>query len=183
MNSYNQGSPERVVFTNSLSDYLAFGERHYRTSIVIKRARYITQGIPILLFLYFAGLYLFGGHQPSMFFWMFLALAFLVFTRIYHKKNYLRRLTAMYREGMAANPSDPIELLIDDDGLRIKAGSHTGMVTWSQIEQIDSIPSHTFIYTGPIVAVIIPRAAVTEGQYDNFTGELKTRFDRSRATR
>jgi hypothetical protein len=169
-----------ITFTNSLDDYLAFGEHHYRVSPVIKRSRLITQGIPLLLFFYFLGLYLFGSQSPSMFFWMFLAIAFLVFTRLYHKRNYIKRLTRMYQEGVLLNTDDPIVLDITEGGLDVRAGSRSGLIGWNEIERVDIIPLYTFIYTGPVIALIIPKEKVLEGSYGTFIDELKRLFSSGR---
>jgi hypothetical protein len=170
-----------IAFTNSLEDYLAFGEYHYHNSSAIRRSRYITQGIPAVLLLYFIGLYLFGGQKPTVFFWIFLALAFLVFTRLYHKRNYLKRLTKMYHEGILLNTSDAIDLTIHEDGLAVHAGEHQGEITWQEIEHVDTTDSHTFVYTGPFIALIIPREKVSIGDFESFIGELKSRLDRFRS--
>ncbi len=172
----------KLVFTNSLEDYLAFGEYHYRVSSAVRRSRYITQGVPAVLLLCFIGLYLFGGQRPSLIFWMFLALAFLVFTRLYHKKNYLKRLTKLYHEGVLLNTSEAIDLDLVETGLVVKSGEHHGEIGWQEIEHIDTIPDYAFIYTGPLIALIIPKGKVSDGDYESFVSQLKTRYEQITAS-
>ena len=43
------------------------------------------------------------------------------------------------------------------------------------IEKVASDDDHTFVYVGAVMAHVIPRASVTDGDYDSFVSTLRTK--------
>ncbi len=62
-------------------------------------------------------------------------------------------------------------LEIDAKGVLSIAQSTTAMYQWDSVTQIASTPTHAFLLVGPIQALVIPRASVTDGDFDAFVAE------------
>jgi hypothetical protein len=88
----------------------------------------------------------------------------------------------LFREGKNKGFLGVRELEINDYGLLAKSEYSEGKIAWTMIERIGSTPDYTFIFTGATKAIILPKARVTEGDYDAFVAELTSRVAQSAAT-
>lgn len=84
----------------------------------------------------------------------------------------------MYAEGLNRGLLGTHELELTEDGIieRSEVGEHK--TTWQGIERIISTTEHTFVYVSALMAQVIPRNAVTEGDYDAFVDALRMQYGR-----
>ena len=70
-------------------------------------------------------------------------------------------------------------LQVDSDGLLWRSPGTEGKVKWSAIEKVESSEEHTFVYLNAVMAVVIPRAGVRSGVYEEFVSVLEDRVNRA----
>ena len=69
------------------------------------------------------------------------------------------------------------ELELTETSLRAKSQYGEGTLLLDAVEKVISTEKHTFIYVGTADAFVIPRAAVTEGDYDAFVEAVRQRVE------
>lgn len=170
-----------LKYENTIDHVRAFGEYVYRTSPTLRRSRRWTQLIAVLLYLYFGVQLFFGIPLSSLAIWYLVATAYLVFASYWHKRSYLRNLAKMYRETENKNFFCEHHLSITDEGISTLSEGGERTIYWSGIERIGETDRFTFVFLGSIMALVIPRNGVLEGDYEAFTGELKKRVTKNLA--
>ena len=131
--------------------------------------------VPIYVF--FGSLYFFGTPLGNILIWFLVTTAFLIFISYSHKRNYLRSLTKLYGESENRNFFSVHNLSITESGLSIQDEFEDSNIRWGGIERIADNGDLTFVFLGSILALVIPKSNVLEGDYTAFTEELKRRFD------
>lgn len=96
------------------------------------------------------------------------------------RKSFKKQAKQMGSEGANKGIIGPHELEISDECLTERTAYNEQHSLWEGIERIEFSEGYAFIYTGPLMAHVIPKASVTEGDFDAFVGEVRRRIGVSR---
>ena len=86
----------------------------------------------------------------------------------------------MYREGSNRSSLGKQRLRIEDDVLVEISDYRETRTKWAGVEKIESTDSYTFVYTGSVMAIVIPKESVTSGDYDQFVDALRSHHELKR---
>ncbi len=165
----------KIKYELSIKDKIAFVEHHLRGSE--KQAKSIRanrlafaiafsiMGVVGVLMKF--DYLIFAGFTVAVACWFFYS--------AYHKWLVSKRITKKIGAGVSKDFRDPVEMTLDNDGLEITDSSSTVNTDWAGIQKVSSSEDHTFIYLKTSNALIIPKNAVTEGDYEAFIAELKSK--------
>jgi hypothetical protein len=96
-----------------------------------------------------------------------------LFWPIYFRWTYVRNAVRGYREGSSRVLFGRFTMRIEDEGLFRRSELVESRYRWSAFEQAVFTDTHAFLFISPFQAVIIPKAAVVEGDYDAFVAALQ----------
>lgn len=78
----------------------------------------------------------------------------------------------LYKAG--SKLTEPFELAVDTDGLRIVSLHGKSELPWASVEKIEQHGRHIFLFTSPNFAVVVPQGAFsTRDQFTRFAEELR----------
>lgn len=160
-------------------DILAFSEYHTDHSPSVQRSVQ-RQRVLFPSFLFILGIYLMwreGDWLIGIIFFPILLLIMAVWFIWFPKRfkyNYRQAAIKLYRERGNEGVLGAHRLRIESDGLYEACSSGEGKTYWTAIQGIESTETHTFIYSGSVKAIIIPRQAVTRGEYDQFVQAVRS---------
>jgi hypothetical protein len=170
----------RIKYHTTEDDFVAFNVFHLRHSSYAKRTRIIAGiSLPGLL------LILVSSHAIYSHDWTYIPFAILVFGALFlwllagREEQAKRMARKFFREGENKGFIGIHELEIGDYGIFVKSEYGEGKIAWAVIERIASTPDYTFIFTGALTALLLPKIRVIEGDYDAFVAELTSRFTKS----
>jgi len=92
-----------------------------------------------------------------------------------------RQTIRLYLEGPATGIFGDFSLALEQQGLRGSSEAGEQLVYWRAIYRISQTPDHAFIYLNPAVAIIIPRAKILSGPFEQFMHEIQSRAPQSNA--
>jgi hypothetical protein len=114
-----------------------------------------------------------GGHFVRAIPPLIVALLIFIFWPLYYRKLFVRGNLRIYREGSNRTVFGRFTARIEEDVLIYSSKWHETRYQWPAFEQAVFTDTHTFLLLSPVQAVIIPKAAVVEGDYDAFVAALK----------
>ncbi len=165
----------KIKYELSIKDKIAFVEHHLRgsqsqaKSIRANRLAFAVafsvMGVVGVVMEY--DYLIFAGFTVAVLCWFFYP--------AYHKWLVSKRIAKKIGAGVSKDFRDPVEMMLNGDGLEITDSSSTVKTEWSGIDKISSSEKHTFIYLKTSNALIIPKNAITEGDYEAFIAELKNK--------
>jgi hypothetical protein len=83
----------------------------------------------------------------------------------------------MYAEGRNTSLFGSHEMELGEQTMNSRSDVGGSAIQYRAIEKIVSTDEHTFVYVSAVNAHVIPRKAVTEGDYDAFVAALRTKWD------
>lgn len=100
---------------------------------------------------------------------------------LWYPAEWRRKIRSMTRkslsEGSNAGALGARELESTESGL-VERSAHSEQKTgWPAIEKVVSTDEYTFVYTSAVSAVVIPRSAVIEGDYEAYVDAVRKRID------
>jgi hypothetical protein len=100
----------------------------------------------------------------------------LLFYPWHHRRLVFRRTERKLRASIPEGFVDHIEMTADEVGLRTRDGQSDVTFVWTSLLKVESVADHTFLYLKGGNALVIPRKAVTAGDYAAFVVELNERI-------
>ncbi len=170
----------KIGYNVTIDDVVAFNMHHFKNSPAMrKQVRFgviFTCGLILICFSLIAmsnksyGDLIIGIITASVF--------ACVYPGIYRwsaKRNVLK----LYGEGKNVGVLGEHILEVTNTEIIDKADSAESKSKISRMERIESTPDYVFIYMGAVIAHIIPRNSILEGDVDAFLEEVKKRFEQS----
>lgn len=172
----------KLRYSNTIEDVVAFGRyhrKHSRTHRLIRLVLgWVVPGMLILLAL----TYLPVSLGSFLFFLIPVAFVLVLVHVVYEPLNGLM-IRASLREGDNKGLLGPHELELCPPNLteRNLVGESTRWL--GAVEKIGTTATHAFIFVGALEAHVVPRAAVTDGDYDAFVRALEQEMEKARRGR
>jgi len=98
-----------------------------------------------------------------------------LFQPAFHRWSCARQIRKMYEQGQNQGLLGEHEMQIVGHNLVEKNEINESTAPLASIEKIISADAHTYIYTGPAQAHVIPKNSILSGEYDQFIDEVKRR--------
>jgi hypothetical protein len=172
-----EGGSMRIRFENTMDDVVAFSRYCFRHSpTMIRTRRYVVWGIPLLIGCPVAWYWVANGMYESLVCFM---LGCSIYVLVYPRLmlwSHGRAVRRIYMEGKNRGVVGWHELELTDLTLieRCEVGEST--IRIDGIERIVSDGDYTFVFVSAVSAHIIPRASITEGDYDLFVSALQNKY-------
>jgi hypothetical protein len=159
----------KLRYTVSMEDVLAFNQYFYRHSSTVRRSKLmILIGVPIIL-MALATYHGIRDHSWGPPITMLILCPILVgFLRWSFERNIKKTTLRIYRERPTKGLIGEHVLGIDDTGVTESTVFGEQLTRWEGVERIVTTDDHAFIFVGAIMAHVVPRATVTEGDFDEF---------------
>lgn len=162
-------------------DLVAFSVYHTNRSPSLRRQQRVAQLIVGLVWLGIGTLQLLSREV----FWAAVAfligILFIVLWPSLRKRSHRNSATKLYREDSNRSSLGKQRLRIEDDVLVEITEYQETWTKWAGIEKIESTDSYTFIYTGSVMGIVIPKESVTSGDYDEFVDALRSHHELKKA--
>lgn len=171
----------KIVYDVSLDDMVEFQYFHTLNSAAGKKLLTEGQWWETILFLAFT-LGISWALLDAFYMWNVAVPIFLVAAYMFHNRFHERaekrireHATAMVTEGDNIGIMGRHEMTLTEEGLEetTEVGSQNNL--WGSIDRIVTHDDTTYIYVGSLLAHILPKNAVREGNYNLFITELKKR--------
>lgn len=101
----------------------------------------------------------------------------MLYVALYHalfKRTLRKQVTKLYSEGKVASLLGSKTLQIDGDALLSVSDASESRFKIASLQQITETETHAFIYTGPLMAIIVPLQRCTEGSPSGFLALLRS---------
>ena len=72
---------------------------------------------------------------------------------------------------------------INEEGVLVVSESATSLYKWKAIQRVVETPTHAFLMVGPLMGIIVPRAAMASDGYVAFVSEAKRLYAQAGAAR
>lgn len=170
----------QLEYAITTDDLLAFARYQFKSSESVRRTRTLFQwgGAYTILFLLMAPAFAFGwgpllgGGIAGAVFWALWYPA--VYNRIFERKA--RALLDTYSDSPALGQRT---LTLTEHGIHEESAAGERTTSWAHVRGITTTKDHAFIYISPLVAHVIPKTAVAEGEYQQFLAKAQERLDDS----
>jgi hypothetical protein len=86
----------------------------------------------------------------------------------YRRWSLMRYATRMFGEGSNNAVLGTHRLDLRDEGIACSSPNSESVVKWPAVERVVATDEYAFLYMGATQAMVIPRARVTEGNFDAF---------------
>jgi hypothetical protein len=169
----------KIRYENTLEDMIAFSRYHSKNSPMMQRSRMLMYWVvgPLVIVVIF-GLFVVATGQDFLLLSGAIALAlylaavpFLITkVRTAFHDRLARRL---YAEGANKGAYGPKQLELTEAGLIGRSEFSEATIAWPVVERVASTIDYTFIYFSAVAALVIPRAAVSEGDYEVFVEAVR----------
>jgi len=159
----------KLRYTVSLEDVLTFNQYFYRHSATIRRSKLILfLGIPLILMALgtYHGIRAHSWSPPITM--MIICPLFVGFMRWSFDRNIKKTTQRIFQERPAKGLIGEHVLTIDDTGVTESTAFGEQLTRWEGVERIETTDTHAFIFVGAIMAHVVPRATVAEGNFEEF---------------
>ncbi len=112
---------------------------------------------------------------------VFCACLYPIFFRREWYKAHDRQVKKLYGEGLNKRILCIHELELRDQYLKESSEFGTQETKFAAIEKVEAIPTHGFIYIASILAYVVPRAKVIEGNFDEFIKAVASKVEDKQA--
>ncbi len=168
-------TPE-IEYTVSEEDVLLFNDYHEEHSpsaqSSLRRQRY---GMPVFFLGCGTLLFLLGRRVMPLVSFAIISGIWIVWFPEYMQWHRRRVARKMYREG---DKRDTLycqrRLQIRAEGLGYISKFEESLTKWAGVEKVVSTNGYTFVYTGALTAHVIPKHAITQGDYEAFVKEIQS---------
>ena len=164
----------RLRYTVSMDDVLALNHFFYLHSSTIRRSRaMLVIGLPCVLMAFEVYQGIRGGSWGPHAVMLVLCVLLIPFLNGYFARGMKRTAQRIYRERPTRGLIGEHELAVDEQGVRERTETGEQMTLWAGVDRIETTPEHAFIFVGPAMAHVVPRATVVEGEFDSFITAAK----------
>lgn len=170
----------RIKYHATEEDYIAFNIFHSRHSPYAKRVRIIIGLIiPAILITIILLQAIYSRNLTSAVVGTIIFIGLSIWILAGKNRRIGRISRKMFREGGNKSFFGEHELEINDYGIITKSEYGEGKIAWAAIERIGATSDYVFIYTGSTKAIILPKAHIIEGSYEEFVTGLKSYYNKS----
>jgi len=165
-----------VKYENSLEDMVAFNRYHCARSPAVKKTKFICMILVSALAIFGA---LFIPPTDNVSRPVIIAGAIVLaglFSAIFNCRfaaGMDRQVRRLYNEGTNKGIFGQHELEINNDGLVERTEVNESRQSWQGVERIAETDTHAFIYVSSIMAHVIPKQSVTDGDPGAFIARAK----------
>ena len=166
----------KLTYSVNIEDLIIFNEYHSEHSPFFRRARrnyQLNSSLSVLFALIFLGYLAKSWIYPIV--GAVFATAFAVIAPRRFRKQIRKAAERCYKEGENKGTIGIHNLEILDTELQETNPAGNQAIKWSGIERVVSTPTHGYIYVSSNAAHVVPRASVTEGDYDAFMAAVSDR--------
>lgn len=170
-----------IRFSNTIDDFLAMSEFHYKASPAVKRqlSNYQwTVGLGIFVLPLLISV-VFRSHGNGLFDLLVAAIVAAVFAYIAPiswRRSVRRQTLRMYNEGSNKAAFSEREMEVTPDGIVSRSAYGESLTAWGAVERIESTSDYTFIYISSVMAYVIPNKRIPEHDLREFLFDLKTQY-------
>ena len=171
-----------LKYKRDMEDIVAFVRYHFRHSPAARRL--LRRQWALFTLLTLVVVFLSNDNLPLMFRVMFALFGAGVIALLFpwlYLRGAERQTIRLYFEGPATGIFGDFSLALEQQGLRGSSEAGEQLVYWRAIYRISQTPDHAFIYLNPAVAIIIPRAKILSGPFEQFMHEIQSRAPQSNA--
>jgi hypothetical protein len=166
----------QIRYNVTIEDLVVFNRFHCRNSPAIKRSKW-TSILFVCVTIIIGSLVIPLDDEVSRPIVIVAAVVFAVLFAVIFNWRYLvaldRQARRIYREGNNKGAFGEHELEIDDDGLVERTEVNENRYAWRGVERIIETDSHAFIYISALLAHVIPRGSIVEGNFDAFIARTR----------
>jgi len=164
----------KLRYTVSMDDVLALNHFICLHSSTIRRSRImLVFGLPVFLMVFEVYRGIRGGSWVLHVIMLVLCVLLIPFLNWYFARGMKRTAQRIYREYPTKGLIGEHELSIDEAGVTERSEIGEQVTRWAGVDRIDTTPEHAFIFVGPAMAHVVPRATVVEGEFDSFITAAK----------
>ena len=166
----------KLTYSVNIEDLIIFNEYHSEHSPFFRRARrnfQLNSSLSVLFALIFLGYLAKSWIYPIV--GAVFATAFALIAPSRFRKQIRKAAERCYKEGENKGTIGIHSLEILDTELLETNPAGNQTIKWSGIERVVSTPTHGYIYVSSNAAHVVPRASVTEGDYDAFMAAVLDR--------
>lgn len=168
-----------IKYRLDIDDYVAFNRFHMYQSKSQRRTKLNTGIItPIIFFLFLS---LIDRSTSGLVIAGILSSAFAIYMLFVVPKHVDKKLKQMLSEGKNRNLLNEHQLEINESCICGKNTFSHMELKWDAVEKIAFTNDYTFIYTSSIGAIVVPRSAITEGNYETFKKLLKDIYNKKKS--
>ena len=169
----------KIRYSNAIQDVIAF-QRYNRAHSSTHRAlmAFTRWGLPGLVIL--ATPFLVFTSWAALALWLLPAVVLMVGTPLLIDAAMALVVRTTYREGNNKGVFGPHELEVSPPDLIERNVVGEQRLWLGAVEKVGTSPSHAFVYVSSLSAHVIPRAAVTDGDYDAFVKALTQEVEKAK---
>lgn len=164
-----------ITYENDQTDITAYGRLIYDKSPTVKHHRAKALRFAVLLIVIFGVIiYFVDSNRSTLYIWIVLSIAWLIYIPIQHKKRYLKNMLSEFDDEKHRRLFGKHTLTIDDFGLTDEIEYGINKTNWDRIEHIESVETHSFVFVDSAMAYAIPKERIIDGEYESFIQEMRT---------
>ena len=166
----------KLTYSVTIEDLILFNEYHSEHSPFFRRARrnyQLNSSLSVLFALSFLGYLAKSWIYPIV--GAVFATAFAVLAPRRFRKQIRKTAERCYKEGENKGTIGIHSLEILDTELLETNPAGNQSIKWAGVERVVSTPTHGYIYVSSNAAHVVPRASVTEGDFDAFMAAVLDR--------
>ena len=169
-----------LEYTVTEDDLIRFSEFHSAHSPFVRRRRALYIFVPsAILFFIALSSYFYAGDIIGFISFGSIGLIWIPWASWGVRRRLRRVVRKLYREGSNKALNGRHRLRLSDDGIHSSCPTDDSTIRWTGISKIEFTPDYLYIYMTAVSAVIVPRARVTLGDFNQFQDELRSRYSAS----
>jgi YcxB-like protein len=175
------GALSTLRYSTTIEDLVAFNRFHnLHSPRLIRQRRLVTVILPVAALIGVSVMAILTRDLWSFLFPFLFIIFYGAFLRRAYGKAFDKKVRRLYSEGKNSAALGAHRLSIREDGLTSETEVSSSTISFKGIEKIESSPTHIFIYISAISAMVIPKAGVTEGDYEDFLAQLRAKWEAMR---
>ncbi len=173
-----------IEFTPDKADFRTVGQFQANRSMMLHnriRRQRIAYGIGFSLLA--LGTYFTMPNTVVPYVFGVLAVISIILYPVYIGWRIRRRINRLVEERATPASLAQCKLRVTAEGLEQETEYGEGKVKWILVNEVASIPTHTFVAVEGTFAIVIPKARVSKGDYDEFIESLRRQLNEARLAR
>lgn len=167
----------KIKYVNSTDDVKAYARLLYEKSPRIKQhLKKALYTAAILIVIFGIVIYLLEEAGRVLYIWMILSVLWLTYIPFQHRKKYLNNMIKSFADDNHRNFFGNHTLTLEDDLLIDEIENGINRTSLNEIEHIETVKNHTFIFVRSAMAYAICSGSITEGSYNEFIKALKKKI-------
>jgi hypothetical protein len=160
----------KISYDNTIDDVVAFAHYNHAHSPTVRQARAaITFAVALLIVAVMTGIGSPDHVAISFGIGLGLAVVYVLTAPRMRRRQTERQIRRIYAEGSNKGILGPHELELTASHLIDRTPYHEGVTQVEALEKVVIAGEYTFIYVSALTAHVVPRKAVTAGDYEQFT--------------